>query len=203
MAKSSVITDEFKAIQTALEVLEPLEEAQRKFAVTMILTRLGVSPSSLTLNTGGGVGGGSGGAGGGSGGGGGTQADVKTTIPKDFLRSKRPTTDLERFICLAFYLAKVRDTPAFKTREITDLNTEAAGGRFSNAATTANNAVNQSRYLSQAGGGKKQLTPLGEDVVNALPDRDAVARVIADAPKKRKTRSKAKGKGASKSKAKA
>src|SRR5258706_7063400 len=103
MAKSSVITDEFKAIQTALEVLEPLDEAQRKFAVTMILTRLGVSPSSLALNSGGG--GSSAGASGGSGASGGGQADIKAMTPKAFLRLKRTTTDLERFICLAFYLA--------------------------------------------------------------------------------------------------
>ena len=42
MAKSSVITQEFKAIQASLEVLEPLDPTQRQFAVTMILSRLGM-----------------------------------------------------------------------------------------------------------------------------------------------------------------
>lgn len=197
MAKATVIQDEFKAIQTALEALQPLEDAPRKFALTMILTRLGITPASLNVNAGSGGGGGSGNAGGG-GGGGGSQGDIKSMTPKDFLRSKRTTTDLERFICLAFYLASVRDLAHFKTRDITALNTEAAGGKFSNAATTANNAVNQSGFLSHAGGGKKQLTPLGEDVVNALPDREAVAAAMAAAPKKRK--SKAKGKVTKKAK---
>lgn len=198
MAKSSIIADEFKAIQTSLEALEPLEEPQRKFAVTMILTRLGITPASLTLNLGG-VAGGAGAASAGAG----IQADIKSMTPRDFLKSKRPNTDLQRLTCLAFYLANARNTPAFKTRELTDLNTDAAGPKFSNAATTANNAVNQNGFLSHAGGGKKQITPLGEDVVNALPDQDAVARAVADAPKKRKYKTKGKSKRTSKSKANA
>jgi len=197
MAKSSVIKVEFEAIQTALEALEPLEEPQRKFAVTMILTRLGINASTLHLNAGGGSAGSSGGGGGGGGAGAGGN-NIKSVTPKEFLRQKRPTTDLERMICLAFYLANSRDTAHFKTRDLTTLNTEAAGGKFSNAATTANNAVNQSGFLSHAGGGKKQLTPLGEDVVNAMPDREAIAAVIAAAPKKRKGKSKGKGKSTSK-----
>src|SRR5260370_40337669 len=35
--------------------------------------------------------------------------------PKDFLRQKEPRTDVERAMCLAYYLAHFRDTPHFKT----------------------------------------------------------------------------------------
>ena len=42
MPKSSVITQEFQAIQAALEALEPLDTTQRQFAVSMILSRLGM-----------------------------------------------------------------------------------------------------------------------------------------------------------------
>jgi len=197
MAKSATIHDEFMAIQTALEVLEPLSEVQRKFALTMILARLEMEAASLVVNIGGATSGGVG-AGGANvigNGSGVNQSEVKKMTPKEFLRSKKTITDLERFICLAFYLANVRDVQHFKTRDITALNTEAAGGKFSNAATTANNAVKQSGFLSHAGGGKKQLTPLGEDVVKALPNREAMAEVIAAAPKKRKSKAKRIGKG--------
>src|SRR4051812_855849 len=112
MAKPSVIADEFRAIQTALEVLEPLGETQRKFAMTMILTRLGMNSSSLTLNSG--AGGAGEGVATGPAGAGGGKTGIKTMTPKEFLRLKRPTTDLERMICLAFYLANARDTSAFK-----------------------------------------------------------------------------------------
>ncbi len=111
---------------------------------------------------------------------------------KDFLKHKAPTTDLERFICLAYYLTHGQDTPNFTTREITKLNTDAHGEDFSNAAATAMNAVKQSKYLSSAGGGKKRITTRGESLVDALPDRAKVKEVLAAAPRRGKKRGRAK-----------
>src|SRR5436309_11534705 len=50
----------------------------------------------------------------------------RTLSPKEFLRDKHPMTDVERVTCLAYYLAHYRDTPHFKTVDISTLNTEAA-----------------------------------------------------------------------------
>jgi hypothetical protein len=50
---------------------------------------------------------------------------------------------------------------------------------FSNAAATAMNAVNQSKYLSRASGGRKRITTRGEAVVDAMPDRAKVKEVLA------------------------
>lgn len=185
MAKSTTITVEFKAIQTALEVLEPLDETQRKFALSMILARLGLSSGTLQQSVGGGGGGNSGGAAGGAGSG---QLDLSNMTAKQFLAAKKPTTDAERFVCLAYYLTHARNLTQFKTKDITDLNGEAFGGRFSNPAMTANNAVNQSRLLAPAGSGKRRITLLGEQLVEALPDREAVEQVRSDArqPAKKK-----------------
>lgn len=184
MEKPSVITASFKAIQAALEVLEPLDETQREFALSMILKGLGMSESNaftdratLSRKKSGNAG-----------------ADIKSMTPKDFLREKKPHTDMERLACLAYYLTHAKDTPHFKTEDITTLNTEAAGSKFSNPSATARNAVSQSGFLSHAGSGNKQITPLGEDIVNALPDREAMAQVIANAPKRRKHKSKARSK---------
>lgn len=105
--------------------------------------------------------------------------------PKVFMAAKRPGTDVERIASLAFYLTYGRNTPHFKTKALTDLNTEAAGTRFSNAAYSAKNAVTTG-FLAAAGKGNRQITPLGEDVVKALPDREAVKTVIADAPGRRR-----------------
>jgi hypothetical protein len=187
MAKSTTITDEFKAIQTALEVLEPLDETQRKFALSMILARLGLSSGSLQQSVGGG-GGGGGSGGGNSGGAGSGQLDLSNMTAKQFLAAKKPTTDAERFVCLAYYLTHARNLTQFKTKDITDLNGEAFGGRFSNPAMTANNAVNQSRLLAPAGSGKRRITLLGEQLVEALPDREAVEQVRSGArqPAKKK-----------------
>ncbi len=188
MAKSSVIIGEFKAIQTALEVLEPLDHTQRRFAITMILSRLGMTEAP-TIPSLAGVSGG--GATERTGTGGNTPASpgLKGMTPKDFLKQKNPTTDLERFICLAYYLTHSMDTSNFTTRDITKLNGEAHGADFSNAAATANNGVSQSKFLSRAGSGRKRITQLGESVVEALPDREKVKEVVAAAPR----RSKAKG----------
>jgi hypothetical protein len=182
MENKSVISESFKAIQTALEALEPLDATQREFALSMILKGLGMSESAGFNGQKGPAQGGSNVA----------QTDIRATTPKDFLKAKKPRTDLERVICLAYFLSHERDMPHFKTEDITALNTEAAGAKFANASATVRNAVSQSGFLSHAGAAKKQLAPLGEEVVEALPDREAVAQLIADAPKRRKPRNKPK-----------
>lgn len=55
-------------------------------------------------------------------------------VPKEFMVQKRPRTDIERVACLGFYLTHYRDTPHFKTLDISKLNTEAAQPKFTNAA---------------------------------------------------------------------
>jgi hypothetical protein len=111
--------------------------------------------------------------------------------PKEFLAAKRPVTDVERVACLAYYLTYALNQPHFKTRDITELNTKAAGIPFANAARSVNNAAGQSGFLAPAGKGNKQITPHGEDVVNALPNREAVTALLAQAPTKRRRRGRA------------
>src|SRR5262249_34963010 len=138
MTNESVIKKSFEAIQTALEALEPLDTTQREFALSMILKGLGMSESTGSKapngsrdkgnNT--------------------LPTDIRAMTAKDFLRNKKPYTDLERLICLAYYLTYARDMSQFRTEDITALNTEAAGAKFSNASATARNAVSQSGFLS-------------------------------------------------------
>ena len=53
--------------------------------------------------------------------------------------------------------------------------------KLSNASFAARNAVNN-QYLAPAGGGKKQISPRGEAIVKALPDRIAVAAALKSYP---------------------
>jgi hypothetical protein len=99
--------------------------------------------------------------------------------PKDFLLRKKPQTDVERVACLAYYLAHYRDTPYFKTIDISLLNTEAAQVKFSNAAYAVVNATNAG-LLVPAGKGSKQLSAQGERYVEALPDRAAAKEILAN-----------------------
>lgn len=101
--------------------------------------------------------------------------------PKAFMANKRPTSDIERITCLAYYLTHHRGQQAFKTQELSHLNIEAAQPRFSNATVAGRNAV-QKEFLSLAGGGKKQITWRGEALVNALPDRNQVKTALETAP---------------------
>src|SRR6185312_5000043 len=92
--------------------------------------------------------------------------------PKEFLHEKQPKTDVERIACLAYYLTHFRNTPYFKTLDLSKLNTEAAQIKFSNANYAANNATN-SGYLAAGPKGQRQISAAGEQFVVALPDRDA------------------------------
>jgi hypothetical protein len=98
--------------------------------------------------------------------------------PKEFLLHKQPRTDVERIACLAYYLTHYRDIPHFKTLDLSKLNTEAAQPKFSNAATSANNAVKRG-YLVTSTKGHRQLSAGGELFVEALPDRDAAKQAMA------------------------
>lgn len=105
--------------------------------------------------------------------------------PKDFLLEKRPHTDVERVACLAFYLTHYRDTPHFKTIDISKLNTEAAQPKFSNTANAAANAV-KTGYLAASSKGHRQISAAGEQFVHALPDRDTAREVMASMRRRRR-----------------
>ena len=107
--------------------------------------------------------------------------------PKEFMLQKRPNTDVERVACLAYYLAHYRDTPYFKTTDISKLNTEAAQTKLSNASNTISNAV-KTGYLTTAAKGMKQLSADGEQYVEALPDRNAAKEVKPRVKSKRSRR---------------
>ncbi|MEW2145288.1 hypothetical protein AB0869_21000 [Micromonospora vinacea] len=105
---------------------------------------------------------------------------------KEFISSKRPQSLVERVACLAYYLTHFRNVPHFKTPDIVQLNTEAASHRFGNPSRDVDNADRQNGYIVSAGNGAKQLTVRGEALVDALPDRDAVAAALKEHPHKSK-----------------
>jgi hypothetical protein len=116
--------------------------------------------------------------------------------PKQFIAQKKPKTQYERIACLAYYLTNARNTPQFGTEEITTLNTEAAQATIKNAPVIVRDTTVKYRYLSAATDRNKQITALGEAVVEALPNRDAVTSAIAEhrQPTKRKRPAKKKKK---------
>lgn len=162
---------ELQAFQAALAALWSLDDEGRRRAVTGLAGALGVAGPGAVV------------------GGAAPRADVAFPgkagdlgTPKQFLASKAPQTDVERIAVLAYFLTHARDTPHFVTKELSDLNTEAAGPRFSNASYAASNATKKSGLLAAALGGKKQITARGEALVEALPDRQAVTAALDAIP---------------------
>jgi hypothetical protein len=113
-------------------------------------------------------------------------SENRSISPKEFLRDKAPKTDIERIVCLAYYLTHYRDTNYFKTIDLSTLNTEAAQPKLSNPTVAVDNAT-RSGYLVQAIKGSKQISAMGETFVQALPDREAAKASIANMKIKRRT----------------
>lgn len=119
-------------------------------------------------------------------GGGSRFSEDRSISPKDFVLQKQPKTDVERVSCLAFYLTNYRDTPHFKTIDISKLNIEAAQPKLSNTAVAMDNAT-RSHYLVPASKGNRQLSAAGEQFVQFLPDREAAkAAMESSRPRRRK-----------------
>ena len=97
--------------------------------------------------------------------------------PKAFLAEKEPQTDVERVACLAYYLAHYRDMQHFKTLDISKLNIDAAQKKFSNPTAATNNALRRG-FLAVAPAKQKQLSAVGEQYVDALPDMQAAKAVF-------------------------
>jgi hypothetical protein len=117
-------------------------------------------------------------------------SDHPDISPKDFLFEKRPQTDVERVVCLAYYLAHYRDKRHFQTLEVSKLNTEAAQPKFSNPAQAVANSI-KCGYLAQASKGLRQLSTAGERFVQALPDREAAKATMKRLRLRRNTKVKA------------
>jgi hypothetical protein len=114
-------------------------------------------------------------------------SEDRAISPKDFLRDKSSRSDVERVACLAYYLTHFRDTPHFKTLDISALNTEAAQPKFSNASVAVENAM-KAGLLVQATKGNKQMSAAGELYVQYLPDQAAARASLQGMRQKRKPR---------------
>jgi hypothetical protein len=164
---------------------QPVDKAIANRVMTFVMTGAAL-PENGGSGTGGG--GGTGKTGGGSG------AAATNLKPREFIAQKKPSTQYERVACLAYYLTHNNNVTEFGTKEIETMNKDAAQQRILNPKQIVNDTMTKYGYLSAAGSGNKQITVLGENVVNALPDREAVKAAIAESRPQKKRARKAKKK---------
>ncbi len=173
-------TDATAALVTVIDALESLQEekdrqwvlqsAASKFDVTLQVPSAGGAGTTVGLSGASGT------------------ADVRTAIEKknvrDFIRIKKPVTDVQRVACLGYYLVHTTGQPGFTSKDVSVAHTDSGGSKI-NLTRALDNATRQSKYISNRLGREKQLTTLGEDVVNALPNQEAVKAVEAEVKKPR------------------
>lgn len=91
---------------------------------------------------------------------------------------------MQRMACLGYYLVHTTGQPGFTSKDISAVHTDSGGSKI-NLTRALDNATRQSKYISARSGREKQLTTLGEDIVNALPDQEAVKVIEADGKNRR------------------
>lgn len=190
--KTASLDQELEALKTVLHALEPLNDTQRAFVLKTAAERMSVPavPGAKPVAGGQPPAHGARGDAAAAGSPGSAASTPDDQTPKQFLKIKMPKTDVQRIACLAYYLTHVRKQSHFKTEDLTKLNTEAGGTPISNPSMAVANATKQNAFLSRVGGAKKQITALGEDVVTALPDQEAVKATVANYRKPRKRKAK-------------
>jgi hypothetical protein len=168
---------ELKAMQGASTALESLEPDEQRRVVVWLIDSLGIKGVSVPSI----------GTEGAAGAAGAEQDPSKVNQGiKAFVQSKQPKTVGERIACLAYHLLKVDGVTQFKSPQITTANTAAAQPRIANISRDLSESERGRHYLASAGKGFKQISPRGEALVEALPDRDAVKTALAAHPVKRR-----------------
>jgi len=167
-AKKSDLSKGTALIKIAVETLESFDdEGRKRWVVESIAAAIGLQGLGLKGGT--------------ASGGQSVDTDGRDNgelgTPAQYIARKRPLSDIERIACLAKYLADARGVNAFKTKDLTSLNTEARQASIQNPSMAVDNAT-KAHFLAPIGRqGMKQLIQLGSDVVDALPNRDEVKRL--------------------------
>ena len=186
--------DPTAALVVVVKALEPLADADRQWVLQSAASRWSVIIQGPAASSGGlssnAIGGSSQVLGGAS------SADVESAIAKRdvraFVRLKRPNTDVQRVACLGYFLVRTTGNHGFSSKDVSKAHTDSGGSKI-NLPRALDNATRQKKYLSNRGPREKQLTTLGEDIVVALPEQQAVKETKFAAKGRGKKQSKTKG----------
>ena len=150
---------ELRLLQEILVALQHLSAHSRKKLIKTLLAFFEISPAELVdfgiYNQLAGMG----------------SAAEQTMSPMEFMQNKQPQTDAQRIACLAYYLTHFRDTPQFKTSDVSKLNLEAKQQKFANTSRAIDSASKAGYLNSTSRKGVRKLSAAGDRFVKALPDK--------------------------------
>jgi hypothetical protein len=177
MAGDPVLNKMVEAVQAASKAFDPLSGEERQRALQMFLTLLGHDSQGMGAGSPSQPPPPSGGAPIGS-----TNATgALQATARAFIAAKKPTSDVQRVTCIAYYMTHHDGRPSYKARDLAEVGT-AAAVRFSNIRQTISNATRQNKFLIPAGPQLHQITPRGEAMVDALPDQHAAKLALEQHP---------------------
>jgi hypothetical protein len=180
---------ELKAMEATLAAMHPLDADARQRVLDWLAAKLGVKASAGT---------------GGAGGGGGATAGVgvgELAKMQPFVKHKNPGDDVARVTTLGYVLTHTGGKPAFKTSDLSKARIDAKLPDFN--VSRAVSHAKRAGFLTDAGKpGVHQTTAFGESLVEAMPDAEAIKKVLAQGKKRRRKRTGAKRPTAKRSAAK-
>ncbi len=106
---------------------------------------------------------------------------------KGFLAMKKPEGFYEQISCLWYFLEKHSGLDGFGTKEIDKANKDARVTKIPNTSMYLWDTSTKYGFLTSIGKGKKAMSTRGEALVEALPNREAVAKALEDNPLKKKS----------------
>ncbi len=190
MAKndSSKLSAKLKAIEVIVRELQKVDNGDRSQVVLFALKHIGltnITPPTTNPNSpqsGQNIGGGN------------SAVGLDMSIDR-FIRDKKPKDQYQRVAVIAYYLEHKENKKEFKNAEMATVNTkDARQSPIRNIADVITKAQNRHKFLTKGmGNATHQLSTLGADVVEALPDQEKVKGLIAGV-KSQKPRKKKKAK---------
>ncbi len=176
--KKDVLAAKLKAINLIVTELKKLPESERSDVVDFALKQVDMSPTSH----------------------GGATEKAAQTIENatekphldNFVSDKAPRDLYQYTAVLAYHLKHYQKVNEFKTKDIKSAHVEARHPGLTNPADAISKAETRYRFFTKGKTrGTRQLSILGEKVVNALPDQDAVKKATAGNPSIKKQRKQA------------
>ena len=169
-----------KAIENIVKELEMLAQEDREDVINFALKQVGISQTSLSN----------------------TRAITGKDVSADcsgidkFVSSKKPADQYQRVAVLAYYLQHCENIKEFKNKEIAEANLRAKQSKIGNMSDVVSKAETRYKFLTKGISGKtRQISTLGENIVETLPDQDKVKTIIESSKKgKRRKKSRKKSK---------